>query len=263
MSAYALLQKVAVVAAEVAVLYGLSRMLFFWVLQATAARKRGGGRLIKLLRLPGNLVHEIGHATGYLLFGYRVKRLVPCTRDPAGMGICTPGKAWSPLAVPWVATGAAAVFPLVFGTLVLRGLVVVMDIPFINGVSGPEQPAVLYLWDSVRETLIALGGHDWRKYLFLYFGFSIGAELAPSSTDVRRGLIPLLAIAGMLAALTLWLGSVHADAPIWAWYSQCVAAALAWLSPLFVFGVIATALVAVVTVPGAILLRALRRVLCV
>lgn len=90
---YELFEKLAVVAAQGVLLFVLSRALFVWVLQALASRnpRARGGWLVLLVRLPGNLVHEISHALGFLICGYRVRRLVPCIFDRAGGGACQPG----------------------------------------------------------------------------------------------------------------------------------------------------------------------------
>lgn len=259
MPATALAEKVILVALEAVALYCLSRILFVWVLQALATRQTGGGWLIKVLRLPGNLVHEISHATGYLLCGYRVKRLVLCISDPKGRGACKPGRAWCPIAFPWLATASAAVLPLIIGALSLRGIAVMLDIPFTNGPGAPGDGPLLVLWDGVRATLRAMDYHDWRTYLFLYFGFSIGAELAPSQTDLRRSVIPVLGIAIGLACATYYLGHLHADSRAWEVFAGALSRGLRWMSSLLAFGILATALLAAVTVIPALVWRAARR----
>jgi hypothetical protein len=175
-----LAQEITIVAVEIVFLYALSRILFDWVLKAFATRSHGGGWFIKALRLPGNAVHEVSHAIGYLIFGYRIRDLDTCITDPKGRGACHPGPAWSPIAFPWLATAAAAAFPLLMGPLVLRGLASVLDIPFTTGKHQPNDGATLFLFDSLRATLHALNFHDWRTYLFLILAFSVGAELAPA-----------------------------------------------------------------------------------
>ena len=76
MTAPTLVPQVLMVAAQAFLLYCLSRLLFVWVLRALANDGHGGGALVKLLRLPGNAVHELSHCIGYLVCGYRVKHLV-------------------------------------------------------------------------------------------------------------------------------------------------------------------------------------------
>ncbi|MEI6500064.1 MAG: hypothetical protein WCP21_03445, partial [Armatimonadota bacterium] len=103
------------VAAEAALLLVLSRILFILVVSAFADR-RGKGLVLGVLRLPGNFIHELSHAIGFLLCGYRIKRLLLCVFDREGRGFCTPGAAWSPFAFPQLAVGVAALMPLLLGS---------------------------------------------------------------------------------------------------------------------------------------------------
>ncbi len=263
MSVYALLSDLALFALQVVALYSLSRILFVWVLQATVTRGQKGGWIINALRLPGNTIHELGHAIGYRLCGYRVKEVVSCLGDPEGRGKCVPGEAWCPLAVPWIATSAAAVFPLLFGTAILWALAEVLGIPLRHGGIQAQDGPFLYLWDSIREALIALDFGSWRTVVFLYLAFSIGAELAPSQSDLRQGMGPLLAMAGIVGIVALWLGLVHPDAPVWRLFFHGATRALELLSPLLVFGIITTGVAAVLLVPLAVVVRGMRRILAV
>lgn len=263
MSVSALLEDLAGFALQVIALYSLSRILFVWVLQATVTRGQKGGWIINALRLPGNAIHELGHAIGYRLCGYRVKEVVSCLGDPEGRGKCVPGEAWCPLALPWLATAAAAVFPLLFGTVTLWGLAWALGIPWRpEGVSAQEGP-LLYLWDSVRETVWGLEYGSWRTWLFLYLAFSIGAELAPSQADLRQGLEPLLVLAAIVGLLGLWMGLAHPEALMWKLLYQGTDRALELLAPLLTFGIITTGSAAVLLVPPALALRAIRRILAV
>ena len=261
MSATVLCENVLLVALEAACLCLLSRILFAWGLVSIATRRRGGGWLIQLLRLPGNLLHEISHAIGYFVCGYRVKRLTPCILDPKGRGICQPGAPWSPIAVPWLATGVAAIFPLIVGALVLRALAELLDIPFTAGGTAPDEGPVLGLLDSVRSTLQAMDYHDWRTYLFFYLAFSVGSELAPSEVDLRRSMAPLGVIAAVLAGAIFYLGFIHPESAAWHTFSTWLSRGADRLLGLLGFGILATALVAVVTVVPALVLRALRSVM--
>ncbi|MDI9585128.1 MAG: hypothetical protein QM473_12975 [Acidobacteriota bacterium] len=263
MSVYALLSDLALFALQVVALYSLSRILFVWVLQATVTRGQKGGWIINALRLPGNTIHELGHAIGYRLCGYRVKEVVSCLGDPEGRGKCVPGEAWCPLAVPWIATSAAAVFPLLFGTAILWALAEVLGIPLRHGGIQAQDGPLLYLWDSIREALIALDFGSWRTVVFLYLAFSIGAELAPSQSDLRQGMGPLLAMAGIVGIVALWLGLVHPDAPVWRLFFHGATRALELLSPLLVFGIITTGVAAVLLVPLAVVVRGMRRIFAV
>jgi len=255
----ALTQKVLIVALEAVFLYALSRILFVWVLQALVMRQEGGGWIVRCLRLPGNVVHELSHAAGYLVCGYTIKHLSFCTNDPRGRGRCRPGDPWSPVHFPWLATAAAAVFPLIMGAAALRLVAHFLGIQFFEGYRVDGEGVTLRVVDSVWATLRGLDYHDWRTYLFLLLGFSIGAELAPSETDLRRSVVPLLGLAAGVIGALLYLGYRAPDSSLWLWYSHSLAAGLAWLSSLLGFGVLATMLIAAVTVLPALAFRALRR----
>lgn len=254
-----LAQKVLIVALEATFLYALSRILFVWVLQAMVVRRQGGGWFVRLLRLPGNVVHELSHAAGYLLCGYRVKKLAFCVNDPRGRGRCQPGDPWSPIHFPWLATASAAVFPLLLGTVALQQMARLLGIHFLMGESLDGSGMTLQLLDSLRATLSNLSHDDWRTYVFLLLGFSIGAELAPSETDLRRSVVPLLGLAAGAIGALFYLGYRLPDSGLWRWYSESLSVGLAWLSSLLGFGVLATALIAAVTVVPALLLRVARR----
>jgi hypothetical protein len=186
------------VAVEAILLLLLSRVLFTEVVSAFADH-RGKGFGLAVLRLPGNFVHEVSHALGFLLCGYRVKRLLLCIFDREGRGSCTPGRAWSPITIPPLAIGMAALMPLVLGSLVLT-----LAARWL-GVLQPEiHSATLALPNAWGESFALLRGlewRDWQTWVFLYLTLSIGAELAPSSTDLRYGLPTLMGI-----LLSLWLG---------------------------------------------------------
>jgi hypothetical protein len=185
------------VAVEAILLLLLSRVLFTEVVSAFADH-RGKGFWLAVLRLPGNFLHEVSHALGFLLCGYRVKRLLLCIFDREGRGSCTPGRAWSPITIPPLAIGMAALMPLVLGSLFLT-----LAARWL-GVLQPQTHAVLALpnaWGESFALLRSLNWHTWQTWVFLYLTLSIGAELAPSSADLRYGLPTL---AGIM--LSLWLG---------------------------------------------------------
>ena len=193
-----LTEVVAPVALEAVLLLLLSRLLFSAVISSVADR-RGKGVALAALRLPGNLVHELSHCLGFLVCGYRVQRLLLCIFDPKGRGSCTPGRPWSPVAFPHLAVGLSALMPLIGGSLALllaaRGL-------GITHLGVPQQHGDLLplVWRQALDLLHSLDVHRWQTWLFLYLSLSIGAELAPSSTDLRYALPTVIVLAA-----SIWL----------------------------------------------------------
>ncbi len=254
-----LLRQTAILLAEAVVLYMLSRLLFVWVLQAVASRnpRAAGGRLVQAVRLPGNFIHELSHAVGYLLCGYSVRRVVPCIFDPRGRGYCQPGRPWSPLTVPWLATGVAAIAPLVVGSLVLRGAAQMLDIELhaATAQAGVGDLLVTNIWANLQS----LDLHTWQTYLFLYLAFSIGSELSPSRVDLQRSIPALVALGGALVAVFVALQRVPPEALVYQLITREMGGALTSLQALLNFGILTTALVAAVMIVPALLIRAVRR----
>jgi len=253
-SALELIRRVLLVAGEAAVLYAGSRVIFDWVLRSAAGRAPFHRLLVGILRLPGNLLHECSHALGYLLAGYRVRQIIPFFADPEGRGACRPGRAWSPLALPWLATGAAALLPLLVGALALRGLSVMLNVP-----TDPEQLARGVGWRELPDILLGLDYRSWRTWLFLYLALSIGAELAPSDIDLKKSLPALLAAASSAAALIFAVSSLDPSAPLRHALDIYLGWLLSWLSSVLDFGLIAVALVGMLFALPAALLRLFRR----
>lgn len=185
------------VSLEAAGLLLLSRLLFGGVISSFADR-RGKGFFLGLLRLPGNAIHEFSHCVGFWLCGYRVKRVLLCIFDPRGRGSCTPGKAWSPITFPQLAVGLSALMPLLLGSVALIAATRLLDIP-MPVAPDPGQDLLPELWRQSLRLLHGLEPHRWQTYVFLYFAVSIGAELAPSATDLRYALPTLLVL-----GVSLW-----------------------------------------------------------
>ena len=250
-SALELIRRVILVAGEAAFLYGISRLLFEWVLRAAWGRAPARRLFVGILRAPGNLLHETSHAIGYLVGGYRVSRLVPAFVDPEGRGYCRPGRAWAPWAVPWLATGVAAMLPLFVGAAALWGV--------SRALGVPEDPAALAMtadWRRFIEVLTGLDYSAWQTWMFLYLALSIGAELAPSDIDLRASL-PALAVTTVITIggiLLIWeLDSLAPYRPLVDIYAGW---ALSWAASILDFGIMAVILVGV---PAAILAWPLRR----
>lgn len=182
----------------------VSRMLFRGMVCAFA--DRNGGGLVTLLRLPGNLLHEASHALGYLLLGYRVRHMVPCVLDPRQSGVCVRGKPWAPVTLPWLADGAAALMPLLVGSVALVAVGHWLGIMDHNsaapGASGENVCMLRAAQGQILLLLKSLDWHRWQTYAFLYLAATIGAEVSPSQTDLRYAVPALLGLAvGILVAL--------------------------------------------------------------
>ncbi len=194
--------------AQAFLLMFISRSLFRGMCLAFSNRKGGG--FITFIRFAGNAIHETSHAIGYLVCGYKVKHIIFCAIDPHKTGSCVRGKPWSPIAFPWLADGAAALMPLAFGTIAL------VYIGRLLGIAEPSSSSMTadigmlrVIVDRFLELFTELDWHRWQTYAFLYFAFSIGAEISPSHTDMRYA-FPALFTAAAAIALLLY-GASYAD----------------------------------------------------
>jgi hypothetical protein len=239
-------------------LFLLSRLLFVGVVSSLADR-RGKGFLLGLLRLPGNFVHELSHALGFWACGYRVQQIRLSVFDPKGRGSCQPGRAWSPITVPWLAIGLASLMPLVLGSLLLifaaRWLQVLPDIKS----SLPPHHLISGLWQEVRLLLLGLDWHRWQTYAFLYLALSLGAELSPSSVDLRYGVPALL---GLTAGMWLFFFAAEAAPGLHETgrvASVSVIHACRWLGSVLTLALTVTAAITVITLLPGLIIRAVRR----
>jgi len=208
MTPNALLTDVGLVTAQAALLYLVSqRLLLGFVIGAIASRGRSrfGRFVVNFLRLPGNLLHELSHAVGYLVSGYRVGRLKTCIADKEGRGYCEPGVPWAP--VHWLSLSAAfaAMLPLLVGALAIRqlGAWLGVSLPAADVIGRGVSPVVSETLARLPHFLAGLDWASWKTYLFWYLALSIGAELAPSDVDLRAG-GPLLLLFTGLFVLALY-----------------------------------------------------------
>lgn len=245
-----LIRRVILVAAEAALLYVASRLIFEWVLRAAWGRAPARRLLVGILRAPGNLLHEASHALGYLLAGYRVRRCVPFFIDPEGRGYCRPGTPWVAWAPPWLATGAAAIMPLIAGAAALYWIAI-----WLGMHTWMSALATARTWAAASELLGQLDFRAWQTWAFLYLALSIGAELAPSEIDLRRSL-PALAV-GALVVIAV-IVAVSGIEPL-ARFRQDLDVGLgwwlSWASSILDFGIVA---IVVVGLPAAVLAWPLR-----
>ncbi len=252
-SALELIRRVLLVAGEAVILYAGSRLIFEWVLRSAAGPTRFRCLLVGILRLPGNILHECSHALGYLLAGYRVRQIIFFFVDPEGRGVCRPGKPWSPVALPWLATGAAALMPLLAGAMALQFLCKWLNVP-----GDPGQ----LVEGNLAAILLALDFRSWQTWLFVYLALSIGAELAPSEIDLRKSIPALLAAAAAGIVLILTVSSLAPDALLRHHFDVYLGWLLSWVSSALDFGLMAVALVGVPAALIAPLFRSRSVVLC-
>jgi len=234
----------------------ISRLLFGGVI-ASVADRRGKGLVLGVLRLPGNALHEFSHCLGFWLCGYRVKRVLLCIFDPRGRGSCTPGKPWSPITLPLLAVGLSALMPLLLGSVVLIVATRLLDIPAPVPLP-PHGDLLPELWQRSLHLLHGLDPHRWQTYVFLYLAVSIGAELAPSATDLRVAL-PTLIVLGFSMWLTLF-GVDHARhlAPHRQAITAGLSAALVRLGSVLSLSLIVTGAATVVGLLPGLMLQGLR-----
>jgi len=70
----------------------------------------------------------------------------------------------------------------------------------------PQGDLLPELWRQSLNLLHGLDPHRWQTYVFLYLALSVGAELAPSATDLRYALPTLI-----LLAAGVWLALFALD----------------------------------------------------
>jgi len=249
-SALELIRQILLVAGEAALLYIASRLLFVWALESVAGRARWRRFLLGILRGPGNILHEVSHAVGYVVAGYRVRRIVPFFIGREGRGRCQPGRPWSPLALPWLAAGVAGLMPLLTGALVLQGLSWWLGVP-----ADPELLGRVASWREFGDVLVGLDYHAWQTWVFLYLAMSVGAELAPSDVDFRRSLPALVVVTLVGVGLVVAVSSLEPDARLRHDFVIYLGWLMSWVSSVLEFGLMAVVLAMV----PALALRPLAR----
>ncbi|MFW5866912.1 MAG: hypothetical protein ACOCX2_03785 [Armatimonadota bacterium] len=251
LSALELIRRVILVAGEAAFLFVASRLVFDRVLRAAWGRAPVRRLLVGILRAPGNLLHEASHALGYYLGGYRVTRLVPFFLDPEGRGYCRAGRAWAPWAVPWIATGLAALMPLAVGAVALWAVSRLLGVP-----QDPDALAITADWRRLADILLGLDYASWRTWAFIYLALSIGAELAPSDIDLKASLPALAAATGITVAIIVIVAEVDGLAHLRHPLDIYAGWGLSWAASILDFGIMALVLVGI---PAMILVWPLRK----
>jgi hypothetical protein len=157
----------------------------------------GAGVVAHLVRLPGNLLHELAHAVALLATGYTVANLTVSLLDSAGRGGVRPGPPWTRLARPWIANLVAPVAPVASG---LAALAVLHPL-----LGAPGLPTSV---DSVLPLLRAVPWASWQLWAGLALAFSITAETAPSDIDLaawwKPALVAAVLVGGAAYGLEQW-----------------------------------------------------------
>jgi hypothetical protein len=146
----------------------------------------GEGVVLHLLRLPGNLLHELAHAIAFLLTGYTVRGFAVSLFDPAGRGHVTPGPAWTRFTRPWVANLIAPVAPAVVGLTVLACA------------QGWLAPGTAGGGAALLDGLRTLPWNDPWTWAVLLVAVPVGAEASPSDVDLRAWAVPATVTAVLL-----------------------------------------------------------------
>ncbi|MSP55048.1 MAG: hypothetical protein EXR69_05505 [Myxococcales bacterium] len=149
----------------------------------------GGGTLQHLVRLPGNLLHELAHAVVMLLTGYTISGFTVSLFDASGRGHVVPGPAWTRLARPWITNLLSPIAPAIVGLAALAALHLYSGMPAL-----PTSLA------GVLPVLAAVPWATWQLWVALALGFSVAAEMAPSDIDLGVWWRPALGAALLVAA---------------------------------------------------------------
>ncbi|MDP2310466.1 MAG: hypothetical protein Q8P18_30895 [Pseudomonadota bacterium] len=149
----------------------------------------GAGTIQHLVRLPGNLLHELAHAVAMMATGFTVADLRVSLLDPAGRGHVRPGPPWIGVARPWLTNLVSPVAPVFVAVAALATLHATCAIPGL-----PSSPA------GILPVLRAVDPARWELWVGLALGYSVTAEMAPSDIDLAAWWRPALVAAVFLAA---------------------------------------------------------------
>lgn len=147
------------------------------------------GALARVLRLPGNLVHELAHAIVTLACGFTVVGFSVSATDPEGRGGVQPGRAWAPWARSWTANLLSPVAPVAAGWAGLAALRGWGELPGL-----PQTLAALV------PVLSSAPVSRWQAWVSVVLAMSVIAELSPSDIDLRIWRWPALALVTLVAA---------------------------------------------------------------
>ncbi len=152
----------------------------------------GTGWMFQVLRLPGNLLHELAHAVALLACGFTVVGFSVALFDPAGRGEVRPGPPWTRFASVWAASFLSPIAPVFVG---------VPTLALLFHLSGaPGLPTAL---EAVGPTLRAMPWTHATFWVAMLLAVPVSAEMAPSDVDLRAWRTPGLIAAAVVAAAIL------------------------------------------------------------
>lgn len=227
----ALAPTVALLALAVAATAGLRRAM-----DGVAARAGGTSRALFLaLHGPGNVFHEVAHAAGFVVSGYRVARIrFFFNDDRGGGGYCQSGAPWAFWASAPLRALLAAPAPLILGSLLFAAVLWAMGLAPHGALVADALPEG---WDAVVPHLADRGWALWglaarvdpgdgRTWALVALAFLLGAHMLPSASDLAGIAFALVALLAML-----WLAALVAgDGPAWArGPAAAVGDGVAWL----------------------------------
>jgi hypothetical protein len=181
----------------------------------------GSGTLFHLVRLPGNLLHELAHALVTLACGYTIAGFTVSLFDPEGRGGVQPGRPFLPWARPWLANLLSPIAPVGFG---LAALVLFER---LGGAPGlPVSP------QDIPSAIGAVPWPDARFWAVLALAVPVSAEMAPSDVDLRIWRVPAIVLACVCLAGAYAAEHLAPGTPLAAWRRVD-----AWLLPVVARGV--------------------------
>lgn len=202
----------------IGLLVGLVSRLWFtrWLLGGLLFPLGGWApKLMQVLRTPGNITHEGGHAVGFLVAGYRVTSIGFWFTDPQERGYCQAGAPWAPWASSFLARLIASPAPLFAGALMLKLSAYWLHVPtFMLSQLGKAQ---LMAWERLPFSALFNALVVWwsepvgilQGVAFLLLVLSFSLDLAPSKEDLRSLSVPALMVTVLLSVapiLDRWQG---------------------------------------------------------
>lgn len=164
----------------------------------------GSGVFLHLLRLPGNLLHELAHAVAFLLTGYTVKGFAVSLFDAGGRGHVTPGSPWLPWTRPWLANLIAPVAPAFVGMAALAWAQ--LHVAPGAGAGGT----------ALAASLVDVAWRDVVPWVVLVVAGPVSAEASPSDVDLKAWAVPATVVTCLLlaawAAARAWAPALAEDA---------------------------------------------------